>query len=71
MGAILLCLVTVIQASVAEGDWPQFRGPTGDGIAVEATPPVRWSETENIRWKVALPGRGAIVAGGAGATESG
>ena len=40
------------------GIGPQFRGPTGDGLAPDAHPPIRWSETESIRWKVALPGRG-------------
>lgn len=58
MGVMLLCAYTMIQASIADADWPQFRGPTGDGHAQGANPPIRWSETENIRWKVALPGRG-------------
>lgn len=41
------------------GDWPAWRGPTRDGIAAPGqTPPVRWSETENIAWKTPLPGRG-------------
>lgn len=41
------------------GDWPAWRGPTRDGIAASGqTPPVRWSETENIAWKTPLPGRG-------------
>ncbi len=40
-------------------DWPWWRGPAGDGIASsEQTPPTRWSESENIRWRVPLPGRG-------------
>lgn len=39
--------------------WPEFRGPTGDGIAVDAAaPPVRWSETENVVWKRETEGRG-------------
>ncbi len=38
--------------------WPQWRGPLGTGVAPHADPPVRWSETENLRWKTALPGRG-------------
>ena len=42
----------------AAAGWPQFRGPTGDGIAAGKAPPLEWSETRNIRWKVALPGRG-------------
>jgi outer membrane protein assembly factor BamB len=38
--------------------WPQFRGPTGDGIVAEGRPPQRWSETEGITWKMAVPGKG-------------
>jgi outer membrane protein assembly factor BamB len=39
-------------------DWPQWRGPTGTGAAPEATPPLTWSETRNVRWKLPLTGRG-------------
>ena len=38
--------------------WPQWRGPLGVGVAPDANPPVQWSEVKNIRWKIALPGRG-------------
>jgi outer membrane protein assembly factor BamB len=38
--------------------WPQWRGPLGTGAAPHADPPVRWSESENVRWKAALPGKG-------------
>ena len=41
-----------------ERDWLQWRGPLGTGVAPEADPPVEWSETKNVRWKVALPGKG-------------
>jgi outer membrane protein assembly factor BamB len=44
--------------AVAEENWPQWRGPLGTGAAVEADPPITWSDTENVRWKVALPGKG-------------
>src|SRR3990170_4784441 len=43
--------------AVAE-DWPQWRGPFGTGAAPNADPPVEWSEAKNVRWKVALPGKG-------------
>jgi outer membrane protein assembly factor BamB len=39
-------------------DWPQFRGPGGQGHSSEQELPVRWSETENVRWKVPIPGLG-------------
>ena len=36
----------------------QWRGPLANGVAPHADPPIEWSETKNIRWKVALPGKG-------------
>ncbi len=38
--------------------WPQFRGPTGQGIAPDATPLLEWSETKNVRWKTEIAGLG-------------
>ena len=38
--------------------WPQWRGPLGTGVAPDADPPLEWSEDKNIRWKIALPGKG-------------
>ena len=42
----------------AEHFWPQWRGPLSTGVAPHANPPVEWSESKNIRWKIALPGSG-------------
>ena len=39
-------------------DWPQFRGPTGQGVSDERGLPLTWSENKNVRWKVAITGRG-------------
>jgi outer membrane protein assembly factor BamB len=41
-----------------ERNWPQWRGPHATGVAPHGDPPVEWSETKNIRWKTAIPGRG-------------
>ena len=38
--------------------WPQWRGPLSTGVAPHGKPPVEWSESKNIRWKLALPGKG-------------
>ena len=38
--------------------WPQWRGPLSTGVAPQADPPLEWAENRNIRWKVALPGKG-------------
>jgi len=40
------------------GNWPQWRGPLGTGVAPHANPPIEWSEGKNVRWKVELPGLG-------------
>ncbi len=39
-------------------DWPQFRGPGGEGHSTEKNLPFTWSETSNITWKTLIPGRG-------------
>ena len=39
-------------------DWPQFRGPRGNGECAAKNVPVAWSETNNLAWRVAVPGRG-------------
>jgi len=51
---------TVAFAGVNLGkDWPAWRGPTGTGLAApNQSLPIRWSETENVLWKTAIPGRG-------------
>lgn len=39
-------------------NWTEFRGPTGQGHSSERGLPLTWSETENVAWKVPIPGRG-------------
>ncbi len=36
-------------------NWPNWRGPTNDGVTAEAELPLKWSATENVKWKIALP----------------
>lgn len=48
------------------GDWPQFRGPLGNGSAADAQHPAEWGPDKNVAWKVAVPGAGwssPVVAG--------
>ena len=40
-------------------NWGQWRGPLATGVSPDGTPPLEWSETKNIRWKVEVPGRGS------------
>lgn len=39
-------------------NWPQWRGPQANGVAPDANPPVEWSETKNVKWKIEIPGKG-------------
>jgi outer membrane protein assembly factor BamB len=51
---LLLTAATLVRAE----NWPGFRGPRGDGTCVEKGLPLTWSATENVAWKVAIPGKG-------------
>jgi len=58
--AVFACLPvrTVTSGLVpSEGDWPYWRGPRADGMAV-GDAPLHWSETRNVRWKTDIPGLG-------------
>ena len=51
-------IVLSMAASFAGQDWPEFRGPAGQGHATVARLPLEWSATRNIAWKQSVPGRG-------------
>ena len=55
LASLALSLVT---AHAAEAEWPQFRGPTGQGLSNATGVPVEWSDTKNVAWKVEVPGKG-------------
>jgi outer membrane protein assembly factor BamB len=60
---------TVIALSLlfVAADWPQFRGPTGQGLSDAKHPPTEWGPDKNVAWKVPIPGKGwssPVVAGG-------
>src|SRR5688572_6954281 len=52
LGALLLPAVAFSE------NWPEWRGPRRDGTTTEKSLPVKWSATENVKWKAALPGPG-------------
>ena len=55
----LLALLGSVAAWAATPEWPEWRGPRGQGHAASnAHPPIQWSETEGVLWKTAIPGRG-------------
>lgn len=51
---------TLISSLTANGanDWPEFRGPTGQGLSTATNVPISWSATSNIAWKATIPGEG-------------
>jgi len=56
---VVAAVAAALLVSPASADWPRFRGPNGGGIAADTAPvPTTLSETENLRWKVELPGGG-------------
>jgi outer membrane protein assembly factor BamB len=64
---LLLLGVLASAAPAAAQDWPEFRGPGGQGHSADRGVPFEWSESRNIAWKTPVPGQGwssPVVAGG-------
>ena len=51
-------LAAFVTTSLAE-DWARFRGPNGSGISTSPAIPLEWSDTNNLKWKIDLPGPGS------------
>src|SRR5512134_313419 len=59
--ALALALAALSEAAGAEAKspgWPWWRGPLGNGVSPDGDPPLRWSERQNVRFKVAIDGDG-------------
>ena len=54
----LSCGLLIGASENSSTGWPAWRGPHANGVAPQANPPVLWSENKNIKWKVAIPGKG-------------
>ena len=60
-GTLIIAAILLIfgaTATTRAENWPQFRGPTGQGISAETNLPIHWSGAENIAWKTPVPGIG-------------
>jgi len=55
VGTGLVAMATA--ATLSAENWPQWRGPAKNGVSAEKGLPLKWSTTENIAWKVEMPGR--------------
>jgi outer membrane protein assembly factor BamB len=56
----VLCALAARMAfgAALTNEWPAWRGPFANGVSMTANPPVTWSETNNVRWKIEIPGKG-------------
>jgi outer membrane protein assembly factor BamB len=54
---ILAWFLVVLSLPAFAEDWPQWRGPTLNGISTEKNLPVHWSTTENVAWKLPMPSK--------------
>ena len=59
--SVLLVGLTALgaHADSIDENWPTWRGPRANGVALKGDPPISWSESQNIKWKVKLPGMGS------------
>ena len=55
-----LAMFLVITNSFAD-NWQQWRGAHNDGISQESDAPIQWSQTENVKWRLPLPGEAAAT----------
>ena len=71
---VTACVLALAAPAAAQQDWPQFRGPGGQGHASASDVPLQWSESQNVRWKAPVPGRGwsspSSAAGASGYTPA-
>ena len=64
---LLLASCLALFSAFASDDWPQFRGPDGEGHSDAKDLPLTWSESENVKWKTEIPGEGwssPVIGGG-------
>ena len=54
----LVVLFFFVAGLIRAENWPGWRGPSGDGVSAGKGIPTKWSSTENIAWKIAVPGEG-------------
>ena len=55
---IICCLLLLFTSILQSESWPQFRGPTGDGVSTAENVPTQFGPDEGVKWKTELPGRG-------------
>ncbi len=56
--AAFLLLIPLSHSAAGHENWPEFRGPTGQGLYAGKDLPIDWSTAKNVRWQQAIPGKG-------------
>ncbi|QDU40480.1 outer membrane biogenesis protein BamB [Maioricimonas rarisocia] len=56
---LLVTFACIATSDLFADNWPHWRGDSGNGVSLDATPPIEWSESKNVKWKVPIPGRGS------------
>lgn len=56
LGLLCLAQFLAIPATTHAENWPQWRGPHGDGVSTETGIATKWGKTENVKWRTELPG---------------
>src|SRR4029450_12167303 len=54
----LLAALSFFSFAAFAGDWPQFRGPGGEGHSIETGLPFEWTESQGVAWKIPVAGIG-------------
>ena len=57
-GCLPLAAVVALTIPLSAANWPQWRGPQGQGVSDEVSFPLEWSVGSHVLWKTAIPGRG-------------
>ncbi len=56
---LLACMaLLLLPCELPAENWPGWRGPRGDGSSLDKNVPTKWSGSQNVAWKVAIPGIG-------------
>jgi outer membrane protein assembly factor BamB len=58
LALLFLLLASGLTTAADKAEWPEFRGPDGQGHAAASGLPTSWGEQQNVAWKRSLPGRG-------------
>ena len=54
----ILFAATQLTAQSKTDNWPAWRGPDNNGVALNSSVPTAWNETQNVKWKTPIPGKG-------------